>query len=297
MIPLDLLRLTENRAVATLVYGPSGTKKTFGVHTLPPPICHFDFEGGNQSILPWVRSRVDWDGSNRIDYSDQDRENFMSMLKPGLNTSRIKPQPLIDITWFDPMNFDCYNVLVQRVVNFEKEKYNSFSCDSLQEFATETQTFSKGVGRSQLTMNESGAWGNAQERAGMLLRYMRSLRNQGVFIYFTCSEQIDKDYVVDPRNQSKNAKEEPFIVKGTANVPGKMTSFVQHVTDFMFHTRTLMGNIVWVSKPEPVGGGMAMWEVKDNFGRLKQDYNEPNMRLILDQVYGEETRKKIYASR
>ncbi len=297
MIPAELLTATEGRATAVLVYGASGTKKTHGIHTLPPPILALDFEGGNQSIMPWLRSRVDWNGERKINYTDEDRNRFSEMVKPELRSSTIKPGPYIDLIWFDPLKYESYMVLMKEIASFDKSRYNSISIDSLQEFCAETQTYSRGPGKENLTMTETGSWGGAQERAMLLLRYIRSLRDQGIFTYMTCSEMIDKDYVTDPRNQKKGASEEPFLVKGTANLPGKLTSFVQHICDLQLHGRSMMGNVVWVSKPEPVGGGSAMWEVKDRFGRLVNDYNQPNCRLLLDQVYGEETRKKIYAIR
>lgn len=138
-------------------------------------------------------------------------------------------------------------------------------------------------------------WSNAQERAKIQMRKVKNYRDQGVFVYFTCSETIDKDYVTDPRSASPGqVPEQPYSVKGTANVPGQLAPTVQHVCDIMAHTRAMNGQTIWVTKPEPLQAGSASWEAKDRTGRISNHYNDPNVRKILDQVYGQDIRKRIY---
>lgn len=297
-VDLTLLKSTDTRALGFCIYGPSGLRKTLGIHTLPPPILMIDFEGGTSSLMPWIARRRNWNSKEWTSFTQEDRVNYLSRVPPAvqsLSAIRIQPGPLIDVVWFDPMDVASYDYLVQVVAEIDTKYYSTVAVDSLQEFSADIQTFSKGAGKQHLTMTDTGAWGPAQERAAILLRRLRSLREKGIFQYFTCSEQIDKDYVVDPRNQKQGAREEPFSIKGTANVPGKLTSQLQHFCDIMMHARFMGPNPVWVAKAEPIGGSGASWEAKDRTGRLTEDYNPPNIRLILDQIYGEETRRKIYA--
>jgi hypothetical protein len=126
---------------------------------------------------------------------------------------------------------------------------------------------------------------------------MRNMRDKGVFIYTTCSEAIDKDYVTDPRGQAAGTGvQEPYSVKGTVNVSGQVVPMVQHTHDVMMRARAMGDNIVWVSQPEPISNSGAMWEAKDRTGRIQDKYSPTNIRTILDQVYGQERRKQIYAA-
>lgn len=300
-IPLDLLRKTDGRALGILPYGGPGLRKSLAIHTLPPPILMFDFEGGAIPLKPWLRSRVNWDGTKRIVFTQEERQEAWDAVGEAnrlLSRVAVPPLGLIDVVWFDPLEYKSYDVLFERVSAFPLTSYNSCAIDSLQEFSAETQTYSKGESeeRQKLTMAEAGAWAGAQERAMIMLRKLRSYRDRGLFLYMTCSELIDKDYVTDPRNQAKGAKEEPYSVKGTANLPGKLPGFIQHVTDLMLHCRMMGPNPVWVAKSEPIGAGGAYWEAKDRTGRVTEEYNPPSVAKLLDQIYGEELRKAIYGN-
>ena len=292
MIPLELLKPTGSRALGFCVYGGPGTKKTFAVHTLPPPICLLEFEGGEASILPWTRRTRAWNGSWK-EYTQKERE---AMLVAG--ESSIKPAPLVDVIGFDNTDPESYETLVKVVGEFPVKMYNSVVIDPLYELAVETQAITKHKAGHGLMEPFPGGllWGPAQERAGILLRKLRNYRDLGVFVYMISSEQIDKDYVKDPRSSKPGEHaQEPYSVKGTCNVPGKLVNVVQHMTDVQIHSRQLNGEVTWVTKPEPLPGGTAVWEAKDRTGRIAEGYMKPSFRAMCLQIYGEEA-PRIYAA-
>lgn len=290
MIPTTLLKLTDYKALGFAIYGGPGLDKTKGVATLPPKTLLLDFEGGTTSLMPWIHRTRSWDEASWHEYSQADRE---AVFQP--ERSFIKPAPYIDIIHFDPTIVECYDAVVTTVTQFKPETYSSLALDSLHEFSAETQTFTKGKGNELLPM--SGNWSGAQERAAILLRKMRAFRDSGVFIYLTSSEQVDKDYVTDPRSAKKGeTPQEPYSVKGTLNVPGKLVSAVQHAVDVMGHARSMNGSTKWVFKPEPLPGGSAQWEAKDRTGRIKTEYCTPNIRQIMKEIYGEEVARQIYGA-
>lgn len=274
-------------------------KKSFATHTCPPPILCNDFEGGAVSFQPWIRRRRRWDESSWTLYTNADRQLIYDMATKDLPPDQmppIKPGPYVDVVWWDPLDFDGYNALVQSIGDFDATYYNTLAFDGLKDFSQETQTYSKGDGNWREPM-AGMQWGGAQERLSIMLRKARNYRDKGVFIYLTAGELIDKDYVKDPRESKRGEiPQEPYSVKGTVNLPGKMTAEVQHLTDIMCHARSLNGKPAWIVKPEPLPGGSANWEAKDRTGRIKDAYCEPNVRRLLDQVYGVEIRKQIYAA-
>lgn len=294
-IPIELLKSTESRALGTVVYGGAGLKKTLAKHTLPGPILDFDFEGGNVSLMPWMRRRRKWNEKDWTDISQETREAALSCIHPDKRSTTIKASGLIDSIWFDNMDPGSYSQFVMLLGNFDESKYNSLSLDSLAELSFDVQTFSKGVSGANDAISTPGLWSPIQERTAIALRRIRNYRDRGVFIYFTGQETIDKDYVNDPRGtKSGQLPPEPFSVKGSVDIPGKMVNVVQHVTDLMFHTKDLNGNAVWVTKPEPITGGAANWETKDRTGRVKEKYIHPNFRPLFQDIYGEEGRNAIY---
>lgn len=303
MIPQALLKLTECRALGICPYGGPGMKKSNGIHQCPPPILEIDFEGGAVSALPWVRRRRNWDSQEWTDYTQEERELVYNQATKGLDASQltseygvvVKPAPYIDLVWFDPLEWGAYEKVVELIGNFDSSYYNTLAIDGLKDFSQETQTFSKGQGNWKETMSGM-MWGGAQERLAILLRKARDYRNKGVFIYLTAGELIDKDYVKDPREMKKGDQpQEPYSVKGTVNLPGKMAGELQHLVDCMAHARPVNGKATWVFTPEPLPGGVAHWEAKDRTGRIKELWSPPSVRRILDQIYGEEIRRQIYA--
>lgn len=306
MIQRDLLELTLWRAPGFLVYGGPGLKKTLGIHTLPPPIKAWETEGGSGPLLPWVRTTRQYNESKERVVSQELREQAFGMISDKnmdfvREHTRIKPGPYIDLVTFDALDPAAYDILFQEITHFDVHKYNSAAVDSLHEFSKQIQSFSKrqkwGDG-GQLEPMEVNIWQPVQERTGILLRKLKNYRDQGVVVYMTSSEQIDKDYVKDPRESKKPGEfpQEPYSVKGTVNMPGKMPNDIQHLIDVMFHAKPVNGEATWVSAQEPLPGGAAHWEAKDRFGRLKTSYHIPNFRKIFDQIYGEDIRAKIYAS-
>ena len=300
MIPRELLISTESRAPGILVYGGAGMKKTHGICTLPPPVLLLDIgEGGTGSLLPWVRRRRNSDQSDWTEYTQEQRESFVALLHPGVQqTLPIKPRGYVDLIHFDNLRYESYEELVVTLANFDYTHYNSIAVDSLQELSVETQTFAKGKGNEMKLMNEiSWSWVGAQERAQQALRKLRNYRDQGVFVYFTGSETISKDYVRNPMEKRERGASapEPYSVRGTVNLPGQLADGIGHVPDLLFHARLMNNQPTWVTAPEPLPGGDAWWDAKDRYGRLEK-YIEPNVRKICDKLYGEEGRKAIYAS-
>lgn len=301
MIPPNLLKLTNFQALSLLVYGGPGLRKTFGVHTLPPPILLCDTEGGTSSLSPWIRKRRFYDQSSWTTFSPEDRQKAFDMLSEANRkwleaNTRITPGPYIDVVQFDPTLPGSWDYQVKTIADFDPSSYNSLAVDSLQEFSVETQTYSKSKkGVNVDEPMEVNYWASAQERAKIQLRKLKNLRNSGVFIYMTCSEMIDKEYVTDPREKGKGAQVElPYSIKGTANLPGQLAPSIQHFTDVMLRARKMGNDVVWMSEPEALPSG-AQWEAKDRTGRLEGKFQSPNVRKILDQIYGEETRREIYA--
>lgn len=300
MIPPNLLEMTASRAIGICIYGGPGMKKTLGVHTCPPPIELHEFEEGDECLMPWIRRVRRWDEGGWTPVSQEIRQAAYDMLSPSIREENekqgyVKPAPYIDIIRYNSLEWECYDQLVVNISNFRTESYNTLAVDSLQEFSQETQTFSKGRG-NELTPMTVNLWGGAQERAAILLRKMRNFRGQGVFIYLTGSEQIDKDYVTDPRETKKGVRvEEPYSVKGTVALPGKLAGTLPHLVDVMMHARPQLGSPIWVSQPEPLPGGSAHWEAKDRSGRISDTFIKPSVRRILDYIYTESVRKAIYA--
>lgn len=311
MIPANLLALTEGRAIGSVIYGGAGLKKTLSTHTLPPPILHFDFEGGTAPLSPWIRRRRRWDTQVWTNVSQEERTTAFKMLpadwdsplapkKPGCITlaSPIMPAPYIDVISFDNLVPASHEEFIRLVGSFNPAEYCSASLDSLAELSVGVQSYSKkqkGINPLD-SMENAMLWGPIQERTGIALRQMRNWRQYGIFIYFMGQEQIDKEYVTDPREKKKGeGAPEAYSVKGTAAVPGKMAEAVQHCTDLMFHVRLMSGNPVWVTAPEPIAlGSGAYWETKDRWGRITEKYVFPNFRTIFGMIYGKEASNGIY---
>ena len=294
MIPKELLLLTESRALGLLVYGAGGLRKTNSISTLPPPILMFDWEGGAVSVLPWIRRRREWDEGKWTVYPDDIRQKAFDMVGEGV----IKPSPYIDVISCDPMESDAYSHALEEISNLDLGAYNSVAIDPLYELSAGVQSFSKVQAGISVTDEIKGQWPGIQERTSILLRRLRSYRSSGIFIFLTCSEDVQKDYAKSQwEKRARGAPPpEPYSVKGTLHMPGKMPSSIQHLVDIQLRARTMSGSPIWVAKEEALPGGTAGREAKDRTGRLKDPYCPPNWRSILNQVYGEEGRKAIYAA-
>lgn len=302
-IPLDLLRLTDSRALGFCIYGGAGFKKTLGIHTLPPPILMHDWEGGTTPLLPWLRRSRQWDApkSDWITYTDEDRKEAVDLLPEKVRASMpLRPAPYIDVVYYDNMNAECYGQWIKDIIEFSPADYSSIAVDSLQEHTGAIKSMAKSKG-SELEAMNNRFWGDVQDKSIAALRFLRNLRAKGIFIYLTCSEHIDKEYVTDPRANMGQPKgrasynELPYSIKGTVNVSGQVVAGVQHTVDIMMRARKNVNEVIWVKDPEPIGSGTgAMWEAKDRTGRMSESHNDPNIRLILDQIYGEARRKAIY---
>ena len=302
MIPKELLKDTLNRGLGICVYGGFGTRKTFGVHTCPYPILHMDNEGGAGSIVPWTRRSRRWDETKWVELSQAEREAAYERVSDENKqfvqaVTRIKPGPLVDVVSFDTMNSESFSASKEFIANFDFGSYNTFAMDSVHEFASGAQTFTKVKGGStNVDPMELKYWAQAQERTAIPIRCLRDFRDKGVFVYLTVTEEIHKDYVTDPRSAPKGQQpDQPYSVKGTVGLPGQLTSRVPHLFDMILHAKPMNGQITWVASPEALPGGSASWEAKDRFGRLPR-YVNPSVRAICDYNYGEEGRKRIYAS-
>ena len=296
MIPCELLRATESRAVGALTYGGAGLKKTHAISTLPPPILMFDIgEGGTASIAPWIRRRRNSTESRWTDYTEADRQQAVDLLRDDIRVAMtLKPNPYIDLIHYDNMTYEAWDHLTVEIGNFDYAAYNSLAIDSLQEFSEASKTYSKGAGNSDKLMNDvAWSWVGAQERSMMRLRKLRNYRDAGVFLYLTGAETISKDYVKNPMEKGAGGSE-PYSIRGTVNLPGQLADGIGHLPDLMFHAKLINGQIMWVAQPEPLPGGAAWWDAKDRFGRLDA-HNVPNFRTIFAKLYGIEGRNAIYA--
>jgi hypothetical protein len=300
MINPTLLKLSSSRAPGIAVYGATGLHKTGGIATCPPPILMLDIgEGGDARVLPWIRQRREWHTKEWTQYTQEDRQAAFDILEKDIKAGvRYKPNPYIDVIHFDNMNYESYNPFVELIGDFDVKSYNTLAIDSLQELIVETQTYTKGPNNSFLTMNEIPlGWIRSQERSLVHLRKLRNYRDSGVVIYLTGSEDISKDYVNSPLEKHARGEKpsEPYSIRGTINLPGKLAEALAHLPDILCHARLMNGKTVWVTTPEALPGGEAWWDAKDRYGRLPR-YIDPDVRKIFKQIYGEKTQRAIYAA-
>lgn len=300
MIHKRLLARTEGRAPGLMVYGPTGMKKTNAIHTLPPPILALDIgEGGTASLIPWVRRRYDFALRVWDDYTDELRVAAFDALDPEVRkTVVIPPGPLIDVMYFDNLDFNSVTNFISAIADFDYTYYNSLATDSLQEFSVEFQTMAKGKNNEMRAMNEINfSWVFAQEKSMQALRKLRNYREKGVFIYSTASEDISKEYVTSPMAKTKGRdSEQPYSIRGTVDAPGKLANGAPHTPDILCHVRLISGEPTWVTRPEPIAGGAAWWDAKDRFGRLPK-YLPPNVANMCRILYGPEIAMEIYGYR
>lgn len=296
MIPRELLSATESRGVGLAVYGATGLKKTHAIHTLVPPILMLDIgEGGSASVLPWIARRKEADAHDWTAYSQEQRESFVGLLSDSVRTGlKYKANPWIDLIHYDNMNADTWTLVTRDIGNFDYTYYNSIAVDSLQEMSVDAQSFSKGKGNETAEMHIK-LWGPVQERTAIALRLLKNYRDKGVVVYTTSSEDIQKDYVKEPRElKPGDSVPEPYSVRGSVNLPGKLVAAFPHMPDIVCHVRLLNGNVTWVTQPEPLPGGSAWWDGKDRFGRLDK-YESPDFRLLAQKLWGQEGARAIYA--
>lgn len=297
MVNVELLAMTGMNALSICVYGGPGLRKTQGIHTLPPPVEMHCLEDTINSLLPWVRRVRHCQAKQWSLIGDDIRQRAYESVPESKRLTNVKAGPLVDVVKYDPLDPQVHEKLLVNVSGFRKDLYSSIAIDSLQELSVEEQTFAKaGKGIAATEPMVLNLWPAVQERTAIMLRRLRTYRGEGIFVYFTGSEDIEKDYVQDPRELPAGVKaDQPFNIRGSVNVPGKMTALVQHVTNIMAHARMMNGQPRWVVKSEPIGVGGAHWDAKDDTGRLP-DYNEPNIRKMMDVIYGEQTRRDIYQS-
>lgn len=298
MIDKRLLARTEGRAPGLMVYGATGLRKTNAIHTLPPPILMLDIgEGGTASLIPWIRRRYDFEARTWDDYTDELRTAAYDALDPEVRKSvTVPPAPLIDVMYFDNLDYSSVDHFVGTIADFDYAYYNSLALDSLQEFSIEYQTLAKGKGNEMLAMNEiNRSWITAQEKAMQALRKLRNYREKGVFIYSTASEDISKEYVTSPMAKTKGRDaEQPYSIRGTVDAPGKLANAAPHTPDILCHVRLVNGRIKWVTRPEPIAGGTgAWWDAKDRFGRLPKEVN-PDVAQVCVTLYGLDIAMEIY---
>ncbi len=300
MVPREIL--APQSAKAFLIYGGPGMRKTYGVHTLPPPVLHYDMESGDSSISPWQRRVRKFTDSTWINITQEQRVAAFNSLSEEnqmyvKTVTKIQPGPLVDTIYFDSLNPESWSVFTEHVINLKVTEYCSLALDSLQESTLTVQTYvKKQSGMSSYAPMHVSLWTPSQHRANIMFHKLKNYKDDGLFIYFTCSEAVDKDYVTDPRNTASGAvPEQPYSVKGTPNLPGQLVGAVQHVTDVMCHARSMNGKVQWISEPEPFSGGStANWEAKDRTGRLRSKFNHPSIKLMLKDIYGEAGAEAIY---
>lgn len=298
-IPLELLKATEGRGVRICGYGGPTMKKTLIAHTLVPPTLHYDIgEGGTACLLPWIRRRRNSTDTKWTIFSQEERQMYFDLVQADEKEDYkpLNPAPYIDTIHYDVLRFESLNEFCQDVQNFDFANYNSVVFDSLQELSECTKTYSRGPQGLWTPMSEvNWSWARAQERAAIILRFIRDICKHGVMVYFTASEDISKDYIKNPLSkQQGEAPQEPFSVKGTVNLPGQLAAAMPHFPDVLCHAKKLNGKVTWVTDPEVVvPGSGAYWDAKDRYGRLMK-YEEPNFYKMFGRLYGVEGRKAIY---
>jgi len=162
-------------------------------------------------------------------------------------------------------------------------KYASIYVDSCSELAR--LYFSKAMGKAATSMDSIRGISNypeVTERLNMLIRRLKTLRDQGTEIFFTAHEDIQSVYarggMITPKGQTP---QEPIGVKGWPDMPGKRTpDEMCRAADNVFRIRNVNGKPMMIGYREPLGGGGDYWEVKDRFnapsirnGNLPFDYN------------------------
>lgn len=296
-IPLSLLKDTLSRAVGFATYGGPGLEKTRAARTLVPKIRVLEFESGSGALAPWIHRSKKGNGG-WTEYTQEEREHSFGLFTEEYRKAeKTAPAPLIDLVSFDPMRAESYDEFVDDLGNFSTSMYNSLVIDAAAEFSQMTQSFSKGAGQEFEPM-KLPLWAGAQERAGIAVRRIRSLREAGIFIYITGGEEIDKDYEQDPRALKLPpgaTPPQPYLIKGSIQVPGKLVGVITHAVDNLFHGRMLNGQATWVAEKESISGGSAYWEAKDRWGRLGR-FNAPNFKHILVKLYGKDNARAIYAA-
>lgn len=274
--------------------------KTFALHSAPYPIRLDEFEGGTGPLIPWIKRRRNWDEAEWTLISQEDRQAAFNMLPANLQAlAQIKPNPLIDVVKYNTFEPESYTHFIGQLGSLDTSYYKTQAVDPLQEMSADVVTFSKhqkGISVYETAEEGRMPWNAIQERTAIAIRRLRDYRDKGIFIYLTGSEMIDKDYVTDPRSKQRgDLPEQPYSVKGTVNLIGKMAGVVPHAMDIMCHARMLNNEAKFVCKSQPLTGGAACWEAKDRFGRLDV-YMPPNIKAFFIKLYGEEITKMIYKS-
>ena len=134
----------------------------------------------------------------------------------------------------------------------------------------------------------------------MTFKTIKAYRSEGIFLYFTAGEDIDKDYVKTPWAQEKGDKQEPYSTKGSFWIPGKLVNTVGHACDIILHSRwaydmtTGAMKMLFDTKPKMLEGGSGVyWVSGDRYGRLEPTV-PADFQKILSQLYGEAGARAIY---
>ena len=104
----------------------------------------------------------------------------------------------------------------------------------------------------------------AVERMNMIVRRLKNFRAAGMEIVITAHEDVERFFAKSTGGMG--LKEEPFVTKGWADLPGKRApDEFGRACDNMLHVRRASGKLQWVAIPELIGPGAGEWCVKDRF--------------------------------
>lgn len=147
-------------------------------------------------------------------------------------------------------------------------KYKTVAFDSVGELAR--LYFSKDMQKTSSDMEKIRAVNNypgVTERLNMLVRRCKNLRDQGTEVVFLAHEQLEKIYARGGMIAAKGQQpSEPIAIKGLPEMPGKQTpEEFARASDNVFRVRSVSGNLAWIARREPIGGGGDFWEAKARF--------------------------------
>ena len=290
------LILADGRGIGFCIYGPPGMRKTLSLWSAPPPILVFDFEGGTSSLLPWIRRARNWNDREWTVYPQTVRDAAFARITDTHRKSyaTTNPGPLIDVIHYENQTVEAWSQFVLDAANIRPADYNTVAIDSIKEYSEGSKTFSRGVGNEHKLMNDVPfSWVGAQERSQQIMRKLRDLRANGVFVVLLSQQDVVKEYVFSPMSKDKK-REEPYSVQGTVNAPGQLANAVTHIVDVLMHARVLNAKPCWVAKPEPLPGGSAWWDGKDRYGALP-DAVQPNFYTAIAHICGTDGANAIYS--
>lgn len=148
----------------------------------------------------------------------------------------------------------------------------TLAIDSLGEWSR--LTFAKSMKHDRWNIEELRAvndYGGSTERISIILRRLKEIRDRyNVNIVVTAHEGIDKIFAKGGMiAQRGSTPSEPIAVYGRPDIPGTAaTAEILRAFDNILRVRLNGSNLVWVARPEALGGGGNTWEVKDRFNAL-----------------------------